>query len=76
MQVEIRMITDIKNENGKLLDIIKVETKDISKAIHEVGAAMIDHAKKQWGDDAKPKTDESIFGGYMANSRGDVIVAR
>jgi len=76
MKVEIRKITDINNEDGELLATINVDTKNISNVCNQVGAAIIDHAKKQWGEDIKPVNDSSIFGGYVRNSRGDVIVAR
>lgn len=76
MQVQIFKIGDLTSNKDELLETIQVNTSSLQEVQNQVGSALIRNAKAQWGDDIRAKTDSSIFGGYIANSNGDCIVAR
>lgn len=77
MKVEIRLLEDINNETGKLLEIVEVSTVDYSTACDRVLSRMILHAQEQFGvENIGTKSNSTIFGGhYYSRSDGRSIVA-
>ena len=78
MKIEIRLLDDIRNEHGKLLEIVETNGADYSKAQEIALSAMIRQARSTFGaDNYEARTDTSIFGGYYrSRSNGDCIIAR
>lgn len=78
MKIEIRLLDDLKNENGRLLEIVETKGTNYSRTQEVAVSAMIRHAAEIFGqDNYQGVTDQSIFGGYYRNkTNGDCIVAR
>lgn len=78
MKIEIRIIDDMRNESGRLLEIVETIGDNYSRTQEIAVSAMIRHAREQFGpDNYEGRPDTSIFGGYYRNrSNGDCIIAR
>jgi hypothetical protein len=78
MKIEIRILDDLRNDKGRLLEIVEIVGDNYSRTQEVAVGAMIRHAREEFGhDNYEARTDASIFGGYYVNpSTGDCIIAR
>lgn len=78
MKVEIRHLKTLERPSGDLLEIIEVnaQLKDAEQIFAEVGAALIKHGLKTFGENASMVNNETIFGGHVRNkTNGECIIA-
>lgn len=78
MKIEIRLLDDLKNEKGKLLEILDLKTPEYEKCQEAAISAMITHARRLFGqDNYQAVVNSSIWGGYYRHvENGTCIVAR
>ena len=78
MKVEIRHLKSLKHPNGDLIEIVEVNANVLNaeQIAAEVGAALIEHGLKTFGEHAQMVNNQTIFGGHVRNkANGDCIIA-
>lgn len=78
MKVEIRHIQNLERPSGTLLEIVEVnaQTLNAEQIAAEVGAALIEHGIKTFGEHAQMVNNQTIFGGHSRHKlTGECIIA-
>lgn len=78
MKVEIRHLKTLERPSGDLLEIIEVNAhvKNAEQIAAEVGAALIEHGLKMFGEHAQMVNNQTIFGGHSRHKiTGECIIA-
>ena len=78
MKVEIRHLKTLSNPRGELIEVVEVnaQTMCAEQISAHVGASLIEHGLKTFGENAQKVNNQTILGGHVRNkANGECIIA-